>query len=121
MLTPDKKMRVMCTGYIYTNQHKLILRWAGLQEKGQSQTIAANFSKQLANAFEEEKLWRAQGFSISNTVRQLQADGERLRLLRAQVWSLTSLFNQVSLGCPALMTIHIPAITLAYFNGPIGT
>lgn len=56
-----------------------------------SHLLSVNFGKQLAEAFEEGRLWSSLGYSVSKTIAQLQADAERLRLLR---WSVEGLINQ---------------------------
>ena len=68
-----------------------------VQEKGQTQLLSVNFGKQLAEAFEEGKLWTSLGYTVSKTIIQLQADSERLRLLRWRVEGLTSSSNQAGL------------------------
>ena len=67
------------------------------QDKGQAQLLSVNFGKQLAEAFEEGRLWTRLGYGVSKTIAQLQADSERLRLLRWRVDSLTSSCNQAGL------------------------
>jgi len=65
------------------------------QERGQGGLLSVNFGKQLLEAFEEVKLWGSLDFSIPSSARQLQADAERLRLLRGNVAALVSHYNKV--------------------------
>ena len=65
------------------------------QEKGSGGRLAVNFGKQALEAFEEVRLWASLGFNIPAAARQLQADGERLQLLRGNVTNLVSHYNKV--------------------------
>ena len=55
-----------------------------------------NFGRQLAEAFEEERLWSGLSYSVSKSLTQLQADAGRLRLLRSSVESLVASGNKAS-------------------------
>ena len=65
------------------------------QEKGSGGRLAVNFGKQALEAFEEVRLWSSLGFNIPAAARQLQADRERLRLLRGNVTNLVIHYNKV--------------------------
>ena len=51
------------------------------------------------------RLWSSSGFNIPAAARQLQADGERLRLLRGNVTNLVNHYNKVA--APRL-SLHQP-------------
>ena len=88
-----------------------------VQEKGQ--TLAVNFGKELAEAFEEERLWSSLGYSVSKSVTQLQSDAERLRLLRKSVETLIRSNNQASrwhLSCVVSIHRYIILYKSQYFE-----
>lgn len=76
------------------------------QDKNAGQMLAVNFGKQLSAAFEEERLWTSLGYNVSQTVRNLQLDNERIRLLRWAVEGVTKSSNEASSTFPHVILLR---------------
>ena len=84
----------------------------GLQEKAVGAPVSVNFGVQLSEAIEEIKLWASLEYSISNAARQLEAEFDQLRLLRARATVLANHYNK---ACLQQYTCEIHAIV--YYIG----
>lgn len=71
------------------------LAQCAVQDKNAGGVIAANTGRQAFEAFQEVRLWTSLGHSIPNIAKQLQADAERLQLLKCNVTTLVAQHNQV--------------------------
>lgn len=54
-----------------------------------------NFGHQVADVFEEIRLWSSVGYSLPQAAKQLEMDADRMQLLRCSVAALVQLHNEV--------------------------